>query len=44
MANMNNLEFLGREGLTTLLNQVNTNTQAINTTAEVNAGTYGGRG
>ena len=29
MANTNNLEFLGREGLTTLLAQVNENTQAI---------------
>ena len=29
MANTNNLEFLGREGLTTLLSQVNTNTSNI---------------
>jgi hypothetical protein len=42
MANTNNLEFLGREGLKTLLDQVNLNTQSINTVATINAGTYGG--
>jgi hypothetical protein len=42
MANTTNLEFLGREGLKTLLDQVNLNTQSLTTAAKVNAGTYGG--